>query len=95
LLLRLFPSIRLPGLVRISLGIGNSREDVETLIRVLGKIAGKPGNTADGRSAIAPPGPPNVKRSVVKKQMKDFTVNISLRVYGQLLFGIMANVKKT
>jgi len=83
LLLRLFPSIRLPGLVRISLGIGNSWEDVETLMRVLGKIAGRHGNTAEGDSAIAQTGPPNVKKSVVKKQMKDFVENISIKVYGQ------------
>jgi len=83
LLLTLFPSIRLPGLVRISLGIGNSREDVETLIRVLGKITGKPGNTADGLFANAHPKPPNIKKSVVKKQIKDFVENISIKVYAQ------------
>ena len=83
LLLTLFPSIRLPGLVRISLGIGNSREDIESLIRVLAKIAGKSATSADRHSAIAQPRSPNVKKSIVKKQMQDFVENISLKVYGQ------------
>jgi selenocysteine lyase/cysteine desulfurase len=39
LLLTLFPKLSLPGLVRVSLGIGNSEEDVDTLIQVLDKIA--------------------------------------------------------
>ncbi len=40
-MLTLFPGISLPGLTRVSFGIENSEEDVDVLIRVLEKIAGK------------------------------------------------------
>jgi selenocysteine lyase/cysteine desulfurase len=35
----LFPGLRFPGVVRVSLGIENTEEDVDIFIRVLGKIA--------------------------------------------------------
>jgi len=37
----LFPRISLPGVARVSFGIENSDEDIDTLIRVLGEIARK------------------------------------------------------
>ncbi len=37
----LFPRLNLPGVVRVSIGIENSEEDVDTLIRVLSEIARK------------------------------------------------------
>jgi selenocysteine lyase/cysteine desulfurase len=40
LIAQAFP-IRFPGLARVSLGIGNSDEDVDTLIRVLGNITSR------------------------------------------------------
>jgi selenocysteine lyase/cysteine desulfurase len=36
----LFPRLNLPGVARVSLGIGTSEEDIDTLIKVLGNIAG-------------------------------------------------------
>jgi selenocysteine lyase/cysteine desulfurase len=42
LILTLFPRLSLPGVVRASLGIENSAEDVDALIRVLGDIARQP-----------------------------------------------------
>jgi selenocysteine lyase/cysteine desulfurase len=41
LLLTLFPKIKLPGILRVSLGIENCEEDVDTLIKVLESIARK------------------------------------------------------
>jgi selenocysteine lyase/cysteine desulfurase len=42
LLLLLFPRLDLPGVVRVSLGIENSPEDVEALLAVLGQIGRQP-----------------------------------------------------
>ena len=66
-LVTLFPKITLPGLTRVSLGIGNSKEDVDTFIDVLDKIAIKsrlPGNN-------------------VKQQMNDFVREAARKVYAQ------------
>ena len=41
-MLTLFPKLSLPGLTRVSLGIENSEQDVDTLIRVLRDIARQP-----------------------------------------------------
>jgi len=41
-ILTLFPRLSLPGVVRVSLGIENTAEDVDTLIHVLGQIARQP-----------------------------------------------------
>ncbi|MCX6271168.1 MAG: aminotransferase class V-fold PLP-dependent enzyme [Bacteroidetes bacterium] len=42
LMLTFLPKLRLPGLVRVSLGLMNSGEDVDKLIQVLGEMASKP-----------------------------------------------------
>ena len=42
LMLSLLPKLSLPGLVRVSFGIENSEEDVDTLIHFLDNIAKKP-----------------------------------------------------
>ena len=67
ILARLFPNLRFPGVVRVSLGIGNSNRDVDILIRALGTIAEKP----------SPP------KSNIRKQIKDFVSDVSKRVYYQ------------
>jgi selenocysteine lyase/cysteine desulfurase len=66
LILRLFPRVALPGVVRVSLGIENSAEDVDTLIRVLGEIARQPKAGA---------------QTNVRRQMDDFTTAAARRVY--------------
>jgi selenocysteine lyase/cysteine desulfurase len=65
-LLTLFPKIRLPGLTRISLGLENSEEDIDTLLQVLDKIARKQ---------------PIPVKSKVKKQMNDFVKAAARKVY--------------
>ena len=67
LILTLFPQVALPGLTRVSLGIENSEEDVDTLIHVLGKIARQPRTGAN--------------RHAVQQQMDDFARAVALRVY--------------
>ena len=77
-----FPGLTLPGLLRISLGIENTKEDIDHLVRVLGKISGKPGltsavnNTDTATRATTP-----ISRAKVKLQMKDFNAVAALRVY--------------
>jgi selenocysteine lyase/cysteine desulfurase len=48
LFLTLAPKLSLPGVVRVSLGIENSAEDIDTLLRVLGDIARQPRAGAKG-----------------------------------------------
>jgi len=76
LILTLLPQISLPGLVRVSFGIENSEEDVDTLIQVLGEIARKPRTNADRQSASAP--------TNIQQQMDDFTRAATQRVYSQV-----------
>jgi selenocysteine lyase/cysteine desulfurase len=65
----LFPKLRFPGLVRVSFGIENSEEDVDTLIQVLGKIVRQPRN----------PG-----HKDIQQQINDFVRAAAQRVYAQL-----------
>jgi selenocysteine lyase/cysteine desulfurase len=62
----LFHKVNFPGLARISMGIGNSEEDIDTLIQVLGKIAQKSGTP---------------KKTDIKKQMNEFVMEAAQRVY--------------
>ena len=65
-MLTLFPRLSLPGLTRVSLGIENSAEDVDTLIRVLGNIARQP------RAGV---------KDDVQQQMDDFARAAAQSVY--------------
>lgn len=65
----LFPKLRLPGLVRVSFGIQNTPEEIDTLIHGLERIAGK----SD---------PTGLKPAEVAKQMDDFAGAVAKRVYG-------------
>jgi len=69
LILSLFPRVALPGVVRVSLGIENSAEDVDTLIQVLGTIARQPRAGAERG---------------VGQQMDEFARAAALRVYSEL-----------
>jgi selenocysteine lyase/cysteine desulfurase len=68
LILILFPRVALPGVVRVSLGIENSAEDVDTLIHVLDSIARQPQAG---------------ENSSVQQQMDDFARAAAQRVYAQ------------
>ena len=66
LLLTLFKQISLPGLTRVSLGIENSAEEIDTLLHVLNDIAARPGNGSNGD---------------VQRQMDAFASAAAQRVY--------------
>jgi selenocysteine lyase/cysteine desulfurase len=76
LLVTLFPKLRLPGLLRVSLGIENTEEDVDTLIRVLNEIAGKSEIKSELNSSST-----KLSREEAQKKMKDFIKAAELRVY--------------
>ena len=66
LIAKLFPGIKFPGIVRVSLGIENTPEDVDTLIKTLDKIARKSYSS---------------KMADLQKQMDDFVMSAAKRVY--------------
>jgi selenocysteine lyase/cysteine desulfurase len=76
LILTLFPQVALPGLTRVSLGIENSAEDIDTLMRVLGQIARQP-----RARASTPSGALSLPRTDVQRQMDDFARAAAQRVY--------------
>ena len=51
-ILRVLRRLELPGVVRVSLGIENSEEDVDTLVRVLDGIARQPKAGADAQKQM-------------------------------------------
>ncbi len=73
----LFPQVSLPGLTRVSLGIYNSAEEIDTLIHVLGKIAQQPRAGVDNPFASA--------QTDAQKQMEDFARASAQKVYNQIL----------
>ncbi|MDR3685804.1 MAG: aminotransferase class V-fold PLP-dependent enzyme [Coriobacteriia bacterium] len=79
----LLPRVELPGVVRVSLGIENTGEDVDTLIRVLEGIATQRGISADGSSASVPDAMPATSQQDVRKQMDDSAEAAAQRVYAQ------------
>jgi selenocysteine lyase/cysteine desulfurase len=78
-----FTSVVLPGLVRVSLGIENDEEDVDTLIRVLDKIAQQPRAWVDRLLALMHNGTPLLPQTTVQQQMNDFATAAAQRVYSQ------------
>jgi selenocysteine lyase/cysteine desulfurase len=73
LMVSLFPQISLPGLTRVSLGIENSAEEIDTLLQVLGEIAR--GSQPEIPNPFAP------KSSSVQVQMEGFSREVARRVY--------------
>ncbi len=82
MILTLFPQLSLPGVVRVSLGIENSAEDIDTLIQVLGKIAPQPRAEVDRRSAATAEGTQTLSLKDVQLQMEDFAKVAGERIYG-------------
>jgi selenocysteine lyase/cysteine desulfurase len=69
----LFPKLRLPGVVRVSLSLANTNEDVDNLIRALRKIGEKKTPAEKSR--------PQLSRSRVQKQISDFIQTAEMKVY--------------
>jgi selenocysteine lyase/cysteine desulfurase len=75
-ILTLFRQLSLPGLTRVSLGIENSAEDVDTLIHVLDLIARQPRAKASSPFAAT--------QTDIQRQMDDFARAAAQRVYSGL-----------
>jgi selenocysteine lyase/cysteine desulfurase len=74
----LFPKLKLQGLVRVSIGIGNSEGDIDKMLEVLGKIAGSGKASAERGSAAETPVLPKAE---AKQLLKDFIKASALKVY--------------
>jgi selenocysteine lyase/cysteine desulfurase len=85
LILTLFSRAKLPGLVRVSLGIGSSEEDIDRFIAVLGSIARQPLTSADRRIDTEQRGVLTTPKTVVQQQMKDYMLSVAQRVYYNIL----------
>jgi selenocysteine lyase/cysteine desulfurase len=81
LMLTLLPKINLPGIVRVSLGIENSKEDVDTLINVLNQIARQFRTQEHKPLASTDDGTPILSRRDVQQQMNDFARTAAQKVY--------------
>jgi selenocysteine lyase/cysteine desulfurase len=75
LLQTLLPGVRLPGVARVSIGIENNGEDVDSLIQTLKEIA--------GHVALANNGTQNISQADANKQIKDFVKASARRIYSK------------
>ncbi len=77
LILTLFPKLKLPGLVRVSLGIENSEEDIDKLIHSLRKIIKHPPDSSASKEYKKL----NLSKVDVQKQMNNFVKDSALKVF--------------
>ncbi|MBN1658259.1 MAG: aminotransferase class V-fold PLP-dependent enzyme [Anaerolineae bacterium] len=71
----LFPQISLPGLTRISLGIQNNAEEIDTLLQMLAEITRHPHTNAENPFART--------QTTGQKKMDEFARVAARRVYGE------------
>jgi selenocysteine lyase/cysteine desulfurase len=83
-ILTLFPKIALPGVARVSLGIGNSEEDIDRLIIAMGRIAGKARTRVHKYSSHTPVRTTIQQERNASQQINDFIRAAAQRVYYQL-----------
>jgi len=82
-MLNLFPRISLPGVARVSLGIENSAEDVDTFLLVLAQIASKAATRKSNPFADLQNSAPGYPRSGIQQQMKEFARVAGKNIYTQ------------
>ncbi len=83
LIVTIFTGLRLPGLARVSLGLENTEEDVDTLIQMLIKISGKTEKQNDKRASLTFITTTTLTKAEVQKQIDDFVKGIARRVYSE------------
>jgi selenocysteine lyase/cysteine desulfurase len=83
MIVTLFPKLSLPGVVRVSFGIENTNEEVDTLIQVVAEIAGQPQPKNVGTISQETNGKLILKKEEIKKLMADFNHTIVEQVYGR------------
>jgi selenocysteine lyase/cysteine desulfurase len=83
IIVTVFPRLQLPGVLRVSLGIGNSEQEIDTFIRVFGEIAKEKMGTKSNRNKVIYQ-KPGLTKTQVKKQMKEFVNAAVEKVYSRL-----------
>jgi len=81
IMLTLFPKVKLPGLTRVSIGIENNKDDIDTLIQVLEKIARQPQDKMDRHSNSSDNETPVLSQKDVKKKINEFACDTERKVY--------------
>lgn len=76
LILQVLRKLQLPGVTRVSFGIGSTKEDIDKLIRVLDKTGEKP-----PKSTTEQNGQPFFTKTEIQKQMTEFVKSVSEKVY--------------
>jgi selenocysteine lyase/cysteine desulfurase len=84
LMLTLIPGVSLPGIVRVSPGIGNNKEDIDVFVKILNEIIRDHRFRGQSSFTVSDDATPPLSGSVVRKQMKEFTEAASQRVYAKL-----------
>ncbi len=69
-----FPKMRFPGVLRVSIGMENSKEDVDKLIEILSNSALKKSTSKSKKTPV-------LSKSEIKKQIKEFIKNAASSVY--------------
>ena len=77
----LFPRLQLPGVARVSLGIGNNEEEVDRLIWTLDNIAKKVTKSTGKHAASEYKNSPVLSKKEVQKQINEFVEAAIQRVY--------------
>ncbi len=88
IIISVFPKLQLPGLARVSFGIENSQEDIETLVQALGNIANKLQSKNGTQSTTDKSDSPGLSRTEVQKLMKEFALDAGRKVFAgpEILF---------
>jgi selenocysteine lyase/cysteine desulfurase len=81
LIVTLFPNVKLPGVTRVSLGIENTQEDVDTLIDVLSKITPQKQNEKDQHTAFQQNETLLYSPREVRRQIDDFVKATARKIY--------------
>jgi selenocysteine lyase/cysteine desulfurase len=81
LIVTLFPKLSLPGLARVSIGIGNTEKDIDTFIEVLTLISGTTRASAGSKSGAANNHKTLLSQTEIKQQINDFISTAAQRVY--------------
>ena len=81
LIVTLFPGLSLPGVVRVSLGIENKEEDIDSLLLALTEIAGRPQPSGKQKNNSLKENKVLFATKEVKTQIDNFARDRSLKVY--------------
>lgn len=79
----LFPKIVFPGVARVSLGIGNTGEDIDELLKKLHEIADSSRKHRSDKSISGQNGGQLISRKELKQQINDFVNATARKVYYQ------------